>query len=285
MTLQMTALEEAEARRVVRRALREDIGPGDITTQATVPWEMRVSAAMVAKGAGVVAGLKIAYLVFAELDPYCDFEAHAGEGEPVQAGQMISELKGEARAMLTAERTALNFVQRMSGIATRTAEYVEAVRGTKARIVDTRKTAPGLRLLDKYAVRAGGGANHRFGLYDGVLIKDNHLRCAGGVTAAVRAARAAASHLLRIEVEAETLEQAQEALAAGADAVLLDNMALDTMRQAVELAAGRALVEASGGVTLETVRHIAECGVDLISVGELTHSAPALDISLEVEAG
>jgi nicotinate-nucleotide pyrophosphorylase (carboxylating) len=200
----------------------------------------------------------------------------------VAGGAAIAAISGRARSLLIAERTALNFLQRMSGIATLTRRYVEAVAGAGARILDTRKTAPGLRCLDKWAVALGGGANHRFGLFDGILIKDNHLRCAGGICPAVAAARAAAPHGLKVQVEVETIAQVREALDCGADALLLDNMSLDDMRAAVGLARGRALTEASGGVTLETVRGIAQAGVDFISVGALTHSAPALDIALEV---
>jgi nicotinate-nucleotide pyrophosphorylase (carboxylating) len=216
------------------------------------------------------------------VDPGISFDEVVADGARVSEGTVVARLEGATRSVLTAERVALNFLQRMSGIATLTAEYVEAISGTKARILDTRKTAPGLRLLDKYAVRAGGGSNHRIGLFDGVLIKDNHLRAAGGVGEAVRRARAAAQHLVKIEVEVQTLEEVEEAIQAGADVILLDNMGVDEVAAAVRIVAGRCEIEVSGGVDMSTVRALAECGVDYISVGKLTHSAPALDLSLEV---
>jgi len=269
-------------RDIVRRALREDVGRGDITTQCVVPADARASAAVIARQSGVIAGLDVARAVFTEVDAGIAFRASAADGDAVDAGAMIAAAAGPARALLTAERTALNFLQRMSGIATITRRYVHAVEGTSARILDTRKTAPGLRCLDKWAVVLGGGANHRFGLFDGVLIKDNHLRLAGGMRSALTCARARAPHGLKIQVEVETIDQAREALQCEADALLLDNMSPDEMRAVVELARGRAVTEASGGVTLDTVRRIAETGVDFISVGALTHSAPALDIALEI---
>lgn len=270
-------------REVVAQALAEDIGPGDITTETTVPASLRARGAFLAKGAGVLSGLDVAAECFRQLDPACDFQARLAEGDEFAPGTTLAVVTGSARALLTAERTALNFLQRLCGTATLTRTYVDRVAGTKARIVDTRKTTPGLRQLQKTAVRAGGGHNHRFALYDGVLLKDNHLALAGGVAAAVAAARAGAPHTLRVEVEVTTLRQLEEAIAAGADVALLDNMDLATLRQAVQLAAGRILLEASGGVNLDTVSAIAATGVDLISVGALTHSAPAVDISLEIE--
>jgi nicotinate-nucleotide pyrophosphorylase (carboxylating) len=266
----------------VTRALREDIGAGDITTDAIVEAEARCRAEIIAKAEGVIAGLALARATFAALDPGLAFECAVSDGDRVKVGTAVARLAGRTAAILTGERTALNFLQRMSGIATATARYVEAVKGTNAVICDTRKTAPGLRELDKYAVRAGGGRNHRVGLYDGVLIKDNHIRAAGGVAEAVKRARRAAHHLVRIEAEVQSLDQIPEAIGAGAEALLLDNMSAADVARAVEMIAGRCQIEASGGVTLESVRALAECGVDYISVGALTHSAVALDLSLEI---
>jgi len=266
---------------IVARALAEDVGPGDVTTAATVAPEAQCRAEIVAKAEGVIAGLEVARATFEAVDSSITFEPVVADGARVSAGTVVARVAGNTRGVLTAERTALNFLQRMSGIATLTAQYVEAVRGTKARILDTRKTVPGLRLLDKYAVQMGGGENHRIGLFDGVLIKDNHIRAAGGVGEAVRRAKAA-TDLPRIEVEVQTLDEVEEAIAAGAEVILLDNMALDEIRPAVARVAGRCLIEVSGGVNLETVRSLAETGVDYVSVGKLTHSAPALDLSLEI---
>ncbi|MBX6341097.1 MAG: carboxylating nicotinate-nucleotide diphosphorylase [Thermomicrobiaceae bacterium] len=273
-------------RQLIRLALEEDVGGGDITTQATVPPETRAVGRFLAKAPGVLSGLAVAAAVFAEVDPAVAFRPLARDGDPLVPGAVFAEVAGPARSVLTAERVALNFLQRLSGVATLTARYVEAVRGTRARIIDTRKTTPGMRLLEKAAVRHGGGHNHRVGLSDGILIKDNHLAAIGGpdrIARAVAAARAGAPHTLRVEVEVTSLDELDQALAAGADVVLLDNMSVEEMAEAVRRAAGRALLEASGGITLETVRAVAETGVDLISVGALTHSAPALDISLELE--
>ena len=272
----------AQVCEIVSRALAEDVGPGDVTTAATVAPGAQCRAEIVAKAEGVIAGLEVARAVFEAVDPTVTFEAAVDDGARVSAGTAVGRVRGSTRSVLAAERTALNFLQRMSGVATLTAQYVGAVKGTKARILDTRKTAPGLRLLDKYAVSMGGGSNHRIGLFDGVLIKDNHLRAAGGVGEAVRRARAAAHHLLKIEVEVQTLEEVEEAIAAGADVILLDNMEIGEIAGAVKLIAGRCEIEVSGGVTLSTVRALAETGVDYISVGKLTHSAPALDLSLEI---
>ena len=278
-------LADGVVRAIVSRALEEDLGPGDVTTQATVASGARCRAEIVAREPGVIAGLEIAGAVFAALDREVAFEALVAEGAQVEAGAAVARLTGPARAVLAGERTALNFLQRMSGIATLTRRYVDAVQGTKARICDTRKTAPGLRALDKYAVRAGGGHNHRFGLFDGLLIKDNHIRAAGGIESAVRLARSSAHHVLRVEVEAQTHAEVQEALSAGADVIMLDNMSPDEVARAVGFIAGRCEVEVSGGVRLETVRALAECGVDYISIGALTHSAPALDLALEFGDG
>ena len=267
---------------IVARALAEDIGPGDVTTMATVDVGTPCRGEIIAKAQGVIAGLRVAEIAFEQVDPQTRFEYASRDGDRVSPGTVIARLDGDAHAILSAERTALNFLQRMSGIATLTARYVEAVAGTAARICDTRKTAPGLRALDKYAVAAGGGANHRIGLFDGVLIKENHIRAAGGIGQAVRLARERAHHLLKVEVEVTSLSELEAALDARADVVLLDNMSVADVAAAVEAAGGRCRLEVSGGVTLENVRAFAECGVNYISVGALTHSAPALDISLEI---
>jgi len=266
--------------RVAFAALAEDLGDGDVTTEATVHVDATGSAELVVKEPGVVCGLAVAEAVFRAVDPELRFERLVEEGASVAAGTAVARVAGPERAILTGERTALNFLARLSGIATLTRRYVDAVDGTGAAILDTRKTTPGLRALEKHAVATGGGRNHRFGLDDGVLVKDNHLRAAGSVTSAVERLRAATP--LPIEVECDTLEQVSEALAAGAEAILLDNMIPDQLRAAVALARGRARLEASGGVTLENVRAIAETGVDEISVGALTHSARSLDVSLEL---
>ena len=269
---------------IVDLALAEDIGGGDVTTLATVPAGTQARATLLAKAPGVVSGLAVAGAVFRRVDPAVSFAPHLPDGSRVVPGTTLAEVAGPAHGLLAAERVALNLLQRLSGVATLTAAYVDAVTDTAARIVDTRKTTPGLRVLEKAAVRHGGGHNHRFGLADGVLIKDNHLAAVGGpdrVTQAVRRARQRAPHTLRVEVEVTTPEEAAEAAAAGADVILLDNMDLPALRRAVAAVGGRALLEASGGVNLSTVRAIAETGVDFISVGALTHSAPALDISLE----
>ena len=266
--------------RVAFAALAEDLGDGDVTTEATVDADVTGSADLVVKEPGVVCGLAVAEAVFRAVDPELRFERLVEEGASVAAGTAVARVAGPERAILTGERTALNFLARLSGIATLTRRYVDAVDGTGAAILDTRKTTPGLRALEKHAVATGGGRNHRFGLDDGVLVKDNHLRAAGSVASAVERLRAATP--LPIEVECDTLEQVSEALAAGAEAILLDNMIPDQLRAAVALARGRARLEASGGVTLENVRDVAETGVDEISVGALTHSARSLDVSLEL---
>ena len=267
-------------------ALAEDLGGGDITSMTTVPAELPARGTLRAKSAGVISGLAVARAVFRRVDPAVIFSPLVADGDQVEPRTPIATVSGPARGILVAERVALNLLQRLSGVATVTARYVDAVAGTGARVVDTRKTTPGLRALEKAAVRHGGGHNHRFGLTDGILIKDNHLAAVGGpdrVRRAVALARAGAPHTLRIEVEVTTLEELAQALDAGADIVLLDNMDVPTLREAVARTAGRTLLEAAGGVTLETVRAIAETGVDLISVGALTHSAPALDISLDFD--
>lgn len=269
-----------EIERIIRTALTEDIGLGDVTTGATVAPETVCRAELVAKADFVLAGLDVAAEVFLTLDPETSFEKISSDGRPVRKGEVIAWIKGRAAVLLQGERVALNLLQRMSGIATLTAAYVTEVEGTGAAIVDTRKTVPGLRALDKYAVRMGGGRNHRIGLFDGVLIKENHIAAAGGISAAITRARQSLPHTLKIEVETATLDEVAEAVDAGADIIMLDNMTLEQMRQAVAAIAGRALVEASGGVSLEGVRAIAETGVDIISVGALTHSVSAADISM-----
>lgn len=265
---------------LIRHALKEDIHTGDLTTQACVPVARPAKARLVAKEPFVLAGVKVAARVFSLLDSEISFTHELHDGAMVEKGTVIAQLAGDAALLLQGERVALNLLQRMCGIATLTSRYVASVTGTKARIVDTRKTTPGLRMLEKYAVRVGGGINHRTGLYDGILIKENHIVAAGGIAEAVRRARAYIPHTLKIEVETETVEQVQEALAAGADIIMLDNMDCAAMSHCVKLIAGRALVEASGGVNLESVRAIAETGVDIISVGALTHSPRAADISM-----
>ena len=270
----------SEVLSVLKFALAEDIGSGDVTTDGIVPLDAKLRGQIVAKPAGVVAGLDIAQQVFQLLDTNVEFISRADEGTPVKAGDVLADLFGSARALLTGERTALNFLNRMSGIATLTREFVARVSHTRAVILDTRKTAPGLRVLDKLAVARGGGQNHRFGLFDLVLIKDNHIDFAGSIEAAVERARTS-QNKLEIEVEARTLRDVQTALGLGIKRILLDNMTLDMLRAAVELNSGRARLEASGNVTLENVRPIAETGVDYISIGALTHSAKSFDASLE----
>ena len=266
----------------VRAALAEDLGLlGDITTNATVAADARATAVIAARKPGVIAGLQLAEATFRMLDPDIEFVIEHADGSTIAPGGLIARLSGTARALLTAERVALNYLGRLSGIATLTRAYTNAVKGTKAKIADTRKTTPGLRAFEKYAVRCGGGQNHRTGLFDAVLIKDNHVVAAGGIARALEAARAHAGHMVKIEVEVDTLEQLREVLSFKVDAVLLDNMTTQQLKHAVELIAGRCLAEASGGVNLETVRAIAETGIDVISVGALTHSAPNLDLGLD----
>jgi nicotinate-nucleotide pyrophosphorylase (carboxylating) len=266
--------------RIVHAALAEDIGAGDITTEATVASDATGTAGLVVKEPGVVCGLAAVEATFRALDSEVRFEAFANDGDTVEAPAVVASVTGSERAILTGERVALNFLGRMSGIATLTRRYVDAIAGTGAAVLDTRKTTPGLRALEKHAVASGGGRNHRFGLDDAVLIKDNHLRAAGSVVTAVELVRNASD--LPIEVECDTLDQVGEALEMGVDAILLDNMTLAELREAVQLTGGRARLEASGGVTLDTIRAIAETGVDEISVGALTHSARSLDVSLEL---
>ena len=267
---------------VVRAALAEDLGrAGDITSEACVDPQARLKVQFAVRAAGVISGLDCARLALAAMDPSIRFSAQRRDGDVVSAGEVLAHAEGNARAILAAERTALNLLGRMSGVASLTHAYVRAVEGTGAVIVDTRKTTPGLRALEKYAVRCGGGVNHRFGLDDAILIKDNHVAASGGVGEALKRAKAAAGHLVKIEVEVDSLEQLDEALEYAPDVVMLDNFGLDDLREAVRRGAGRVRLEASGGVNLETVRAIAETGVDVISVGALTHSAAVLDIGLD----
>ncbi len=274
-------IEQDQTTRLIEQALAEDIGTGDVTSAAVIPADAVSTAALMAKQDLVLAGIDVAAAVFHHLRNDIAFTAYTTDGDPVQAGTEIATIAGNTRALLAGERVALNLLQHLSGIATLTASYVAAVKGLPAQILDTRKTLPGLRQLEKEAVRAGGGRNHRMGLYDMVLIKDNHIKAAGGIAQAVAVAREKAAGLV-IEVETGTLDEVREALAAQAEIIMLDNMPLDLMREAVRLIAGRATVEASGNVTLKTVRLIAETGVDLISAGSLTHSAPAADISMKI---
>jgi len=278
MTLNPIAVDE-----LVRRALLEDIGPGDITTEATIPADRSCTAVIIAKEAGVLCGQPVAEATFRALDPRLTYEVLVPEGSEVTPGQGVARISGSARSILTAERVALNFLQRMSGIATTTRRLAESIKYYHARLVETRKTTPGLRMIEKYAVRVGGALNHRYGLHDAILIKDNHIAVAGGVREAVMAARKIASHTSRVEVECDRLEQVQEALEAGADIILLDNMDVDTMRKAVEMVAGKAVLEASGGITAANLADVAKSGVDIISMGALTHSVKSLDLSLDVQ--
>ena len=276
-------IEPFQIRQIIDLALREDIGAGDITTGSVLNGTERGRAAAVAKSGLVVAGIGVFEAVFLFLDQTVSFTGKFTDGETAEKGRTLAEISGSLGSILKAERVALNLFQRMCGIATLTRSYVDAVRGTRAVIVDTRKTVPGLRALDKYSVRVGGGRNHRFGLSDGVLIKENHIEAAGGITVAIERARKNVPHTVRIEVETRNLDEVGEALSATADIIMLDNMDLESMKKAVGLIAGRALVEASGNISLENVRETALTGVDLISVGGLTHSVHVADISLLVK--
>jgi nicotinate-nucleotide pyrophosphorylase (carboxylating) len=273
---------EKQIRKIIKAALAEDIGAGDITTQATVSRKKKGWAQVIAKDDFVLAGMDVFEETFRLLDENIKVKKIINDGGRAKRGNVIAEVSGSLFYMLQAERVALNLLQRMSGIATLTAKYVEAVRGTKTQILDTRKTVPGLRVLDKMAVRIGGGSNHRTGLYDGVLIKDNHIEAAGGITAAVKAQRKHLPHTLKIEVETKNMQEVKESLNCGVDIIMLDNMTIPAMKKAVDFIAGRALLEASGNVSLSVVAAIAATGVDLISVGELTHSVRAADISLKI---
>jgi nicotinate-nucleotide pyrophosphorylase (carboxylating) len=282
--VQHNALYDASVLRLVQIALAEDIGSGDITSEATIPADRRARATLVAKSSGVICGLPVAALVFRTVDPDTAWEGLASDGDTATAGTPLAHIYGSARSLLAAERTALNFLQRMSGVATLTRQYVEAVAGTGVRILDTRKTIPGWRLLDKYACRIGGADNHRQGLFDMVLIKDNHIAAAGGIEAALAAVRRVWEEgRIRIEIEVQSLGELERALACGGfHRIMFDNFSLDDLRRAVALVNHRYETEASGGVRLQTVRAIAETGVDYISVGALTHSAPALDVSMDI---
>lgn len=277
----------ASALALIDAALDEDVGPGDFTTLWTVPADRQAEGRIVAKASGVVAGSGIAVEVFRRVDPSLRVRVDAADGTAVEPGDLAMTIRGSARSILTGERLALNFMQRLSGVATVTRRYVRAVEGTGARVIDTRKTTPGMRALEKAAVVAGGGANHRFGLHDMVMIKDNHIAAAGGITAAVQAVRRQNDRALRVEVETTNLDEVREALAIGADRIMFDNMSVALMREAVALvraADPRPETEASGGITLDTIRGYAETGVDFVSVGALTHSAPSLDLSLQLRA-
>jgi len=266
----------------VRRALEEDLGlAGDITSAACVPADAMSKAVISARRPGVIAGIDLACAAFRLVDRDIETRVERGDGATVGAGEVVMRIEGPSRGILAAERVALNFLGRLSGVATQTALYVEAAAGTRAKIVSTRKTTPGLRAFEKFAVRCGGGRNHRFGLHDAVMIKDNHIIAAGGIAAAMTAAKAAVGHMAAIEIEVETLEEMEEALEHGARIILLDNMSLDDLRLAVSLNKGRAVLEASGGVTLDSVKAIAQTGVDVISSGAITHSAPCLDLGLD----
>ncbi|NEN85419.1 carboxylating nicotinate-nucleotide diphosphorylase [Paenibacillus elgii] len=281
----MFELNRSNLERSLRAWLEEDIGMGDVTTMTTIPAESQAKGIIHVKDEGIIGGLSVAEAVFALVDPQLRFEAKVNDGAAARYGTVIAEVSGSTRSILLGERLALNLLQRMSGIATRTRQFVDRLEGLPVRLVDTRKTTPGHRMLEKYAVRIGGGHNHRFGLYDAVMIKDNHIKGAGGIREAIVAARTQIPHTMKIEVEVETFEQLEEALAAGPDIVMLDNMSPEQMSQAVQRMKSQAphiMVEASGNVTLDTVRGIAESGVDVISVGRLTYSVQSLDISLDL---
>ena len=272
-----------QARQLIERALEEDIGGGDLTTLAVLPGPVKARAVLLAREELVLSGLEVAAMVYEILDPELKFKPAAADGDLLKAGSPIAEVGGDGRSILTGERIALNFLQRLSAISTLTSRYVAAVRGYQAKIVDTRKTTPGWRALEKYAVRMGGGHNHRFNLNSGILIKDNHVDLAGSLTRAVESARQSAPHPLKIEVEARDLNEVREALSAGADIILLDNLSIEEMGHAVQVIRGNAMTEASGGITLSSAAAVAATGVDYISVGALTHSAPAVDICLNIK--
>lgn len=270
-------------RNILERAFREDMPLGDITTDYTVPEDSVSKAFLIAKHDGVIAGLGICMEAFRMLDPDVKLQPLVKDGDFVEKGKKLLLVEGKSRALLKAERTALNLLQRLSGIASETRKFVDRIAGYNAKVVDTRKTTPGLRLLEKYAVRVGGGTNHRFSLSDGVLIKDNHIKAAGGIKQAIEAVRKSIPHTVKIEVETETLEQVKEALDSGADIIMLDNMPPEIMKQAVKMIGGKAMTEASGNVTLDNIQDVAASGVDIISVGAITHSVKALDISMKFE--
>ena len=277
----MSMLTNPLVTQIIAMALNEDVGTGDITTETTIPADKTAFGRFIAKENMIVCGLDVAELVFHTVDKNVKFEPHCKDGDFVEKGFVIAEVSGNARNVLTGERTALNLMQRMTGIATRTSEAVKCVEGTKAKITDTRKTTPGLRVLEKYAVRVGGGSNHRFNLADGILIKDNHIAVSGGIINAVRNARAAAPHTIKIEVEVENKEQLMQALEAGADIIMLDNMTNEEMAECVKIVDGRAMIEASGNMGDKDLYSVAKTGVDIISIGALTHTVRAADISLK----
>ncbi len=283
MTATGTAsIPTTELKQLIMNALAEDQGTGDITSMLTIPPDCTIAASMVTRSAGILAGMPVVHEVYRQLNPNVRVHECCSDGCKLVPGTVLCTITGDARAILTGERVALNFVQRLSATATLTRAFVERIQGTSARIVDTRKTTPGLRALEKYAVRCGGGNNHRFGLYDAVLIKDNHIAACGSISEAVGRARDGAPHTMTITVECDSYEQVQEALDAGTDIVLLDNMTLDDLRRSVASIGSRAIAEASGGITLDNVAEIAQTGVDIISVGALTHSAGSLDIGLDI---
>ncbi len=277
-----TGLNFDTIRPVIDYALNEDIGSGDITTNSLIPAELQARATMVAKSSGIIAGLSVAEYIFRTLDPAIHWKPFIQDGDRISTGELILEISGSYRALLTGERLALNFLQRMSGIATMTNNCVREMENYQTQILDTRKTVPGLRLLDKYAVLMGGGTNHRIGLYDMVLIKDNHIKIAGGITAAIAQVKKSIPSTIKLEVEVTNLDEVREALASGADIIMLDNMSLHAMSESVKLINGRAKVEASGNMTLERLKKVAETGVDFISIGALTHSVTAFDISMNI---
>jgi len=277
-----TGFNVQEIERIIDHAFQEDIGSGDITTNNIVPENTLAKASMTAKADGIIAGLPVAEMVFRKLDPNLEWSPRVKDGNFVVKGDVILEIKGTFRALLTGERLALNLLQRMSGIATETAKYVAKTKGTKVKILDTRKTVPGLRTLDKYAVKMGGGTNHRIGLYDMVMIKDNHIKIAGSISAAVQQIRKSIPEEIKVEVETTNLNEVEEAVNAGADIIMLDNMSNDRMKEAVTFINGKSLVEASGNMSLDRISGVAETGIDFISIGALTHSVTALDISQNI---
>ncbi|WP_321306960.1 carboxylating nicotinate-nucleotide diphosphorylase [Marinifilum fragile] len=280
--MEETGLNIQELEYIIEHAFREDIGDGDITTNNLIPENSVAKASMTAKADGVIAGLLIAEKVFKKLDPNLIWKPLVKDGDTIEKGQMIVEMQGSFRALLTGERLALNLMQRMSGIASETAKYVAEVKHTNVQILDTRKTVPGLRTLDKYSVKTGGGTNHRIGLYDLVMIKDNHIKVAGGIAPAVEQIRKSIPNHIKVEVETTNIEEVQEALSAGADIIMLDNMSNEAMTEAVQLVNGKAKTEASGNMNLKRLKGVAETGVDFISIGALTHSVKALDISQNI---
>jgi nicotinate-nucleotide pyrophosphorylase (carboxylating) len=282
--MKTSGLNIEEIKSVIDYALKEDIGSGDITTNSLIPFDLQAKATMVAKSTGIIAGLAVAECVFRSLNKDINWKALVRDGDKVSKGDLILEISGSYRALLTGERVALNFLQRMSGIATMTSNYVDILKDYKANILDTRKTAPGLRLLDKYAVMTGGGLNHRIGLYDMVLIKDNHIKIAGGISRAVAQIKKNLPEGIKIEVETTTIEEVNEALATGVDVIMLDNMSNAQMAESVKIINGHAKVEASGNMTSQRLKEVAETGVDFISIGALTHSVMAFDISMNIES-